>query len=184
MLSLLLLIVLLLLLLLFLVLLLLLPFLSLFLFLLLLSLLLLLFLLLLLLLLFPIQPALHQCAYVVKERLLEVVVMTCVGISSFLQNFLSEPKYMTVSRLLVCWWFVNLQLVIIVGFCTNNNNDDHSCYDCYCDQQQTISNHMRQPVLLSFANPIGSNSAQVPWKQFSAITNSSNCSVGCLRICP
>ena len=49
--------------------------------------------------------------------------------------------YMTVSRLLVCWLIVNQQLVIIVGFCNKNNNDDRCCYDCYRDQQ-TISNRM------------------------------------------
>ena len=49
---------------------------------------------------------------------------------------------MTVSRLLVCLWFVNQQLVIIIGFCNKNNHYDHCCYDCHCDQQQTINNHI------------------------------------------
>ena len=49
---------------------------------------------------------------------------------------------MTVSRLLVCWMFVNQWLVIIDGFCAKNNNDEHCCYGCSCDQQQTINNHV------------------------------------------
>ena len=62
-----------------------------------------------------------------------------------LANCLSveDPDELTVSHLLVCWWFVHQQLVIIVGFCNRNKNDDHSCYNCYCDQQQTINNQLK-----------------------------------------
>ena len=52
---------------------------------------------------------------------------------------------MAVSRLLVCWQFVNQQLVIIVRFCTKNNNDDH------CFMTVIVANNKRQTTLWSLA---------------------------------
>ena len=51
---------------------------------------------------------------------------TCIGHLKY---------YLSVSRLLVCWLFVNQQSVIVAVVCTKTNHHDHCCCNCDCDQQ-------------------------------------------------
>ena len=57
-------------------------------------------------------------------------IMTVNSMKISKRTMTSANNHKTLSRLLVCWWFVNQQLVIILAGCNKNNHYDHCCYDC------------------------------------------------------